>query len=433
MIKHLLNLGEKSSFTTTEIYRDKTAQEECHRINGLLSVHSSNSDTYSTRCFKETGAPQGFIISDPTLATAKRAFANIAAAGFPSKSRNVAHLLPSAVKKTNLQIYDPGIERWPEGQFQQLSGKIDDYLSLFKGLALKDIKFQKVLKKVYITNSKGLTAKYKRTYFNLSLTILYGQNMVEVNERKPFFQQLDPQRLIARGASLLDSLADPVQAPLDTEYIVLAPEASVSILKEFSNRLKYTSRQKNPRLHFAKELSIVDNKSEPGLSGSVPFDDEGIQTDAHCIIDKGMFRTPISDLASSARNRHWSSGNGFRSPQSPFPQVKFSNLFIKPGTFELPTLLRGAHKGIFISLVKLRQLDGDGVVFSAYGFPFSNGEILRHQPVHLLVKTSFQSYFLNILKVSKEIKYFHRQFNIGSPSLLLKGGFNRQQIFVIGG
>lgn len=431
MIRHLLSLGEKSGFSTTEIHREKTEQEEFQRTNGSLTVHTSTGDTYSARCFKETGDPLGFIISDTTTATAKRAFANIAAAGFPDKSRNIAHLLPSTVEKSDLQIYDPGIERQTAGQFAELAEKIDQYLSLFKGLELKDVKFQKTLKKVYITNSNGLAAKYKRTYFNLVLTILYEGNIVEINERKPFFHQLDTHRLIARGASLLDSLADPVDADLDQQYIVLAPEAAVSILKEFSGFLKYSPRKRNPRLHFARELSIVDDKSQPGLSGSLPFDDEGIQTGPHYIIDKGIFRTPISDIEASAHNRHWSSGNGFRSPQSPFPQVKFSNLFIKPGTFDLPALLVEASRGILVLLVKLRQVDGDGIVFSAYGFPFSNQDIQRHHPVHLLIKTSFQSFFLNIKKLSKEIKYFHRQFNIGSPSILCEGRFDKMGYFSI--
>ena len=431
MIRHLLSLGEKSGFSTTEIHREKTEQEEFHRINGSLSVHSSAGDTYSARSFKEIGDPQGFIISDPTTATAKQAFSNIAAAGFPDKTRNIAHLLPSTVKKSDLQIYDPIIQQWPENQFASLAAQIDEYISLFRGIELKGVKLQKALKKVYITNSNGLTAKYKRTYFNLVLTIHYGDNIVEINERKPFFQHIDPHRLIARGASLLDSLADPAPAAADHKYIALAPEAATSILKEFAGYLKYTPRKRNPRLHFPKELSIVDDKAQPGLSGSVPFDDEGIQTDAHYIIDKGIFRTPISNIDVSAHNRHWSSGNGFRSPQSPFPQVKFSNLFIKPGTWELPALLSNASRGILVLLVKLRQVDGDGVVFSAYGFPFYGEEVQRHHPVHLLIKTSFQSFFLNIKKLSKEIKFFHRQFNIGSPSILCECRFDNQRLFII--
>ena len=60
-------------------------------------------------------------------------------------------------------------------------------------------------------------------------------NSVKANLFRPF----DPQRLVARGANLLGALAaDPVAAAVSGEFIVMSPEASAQVLKEFSPGLK---------------------------------------------------------------------------------------------------------------------------------------------------------------------------------------------------
>ena len=79
--------------------------------------------------------------------------------------------------------------------------------------------------------------------------------------------------------------------------------------------------------------------------------------------------------------------------------------------------------GLIVALLKLKYIDNGDYFFSAYGYHFDDGQIL--EPVHFYFKTTFLSFFLNVLRVSKEIRFFPGSFNIGSPYLLLELKKNR--------
>ena len=42
-----------------------------------------------------------------------------------------------------------------------------------------------------------------------------------------------------------------------------------------------------------------------------------------------------------------------------------------------------------------------------------------------------RSYFLHILEISKELRFFHNRFNIGSPYLLLQGRCDAEKKIII--
>ena len=85
-----------------------------------------------------------------------------------------------------------------------------------------------------------------------------------------------------------------------------------------------------------------------------------------------------------------------------------------------------AGEGILVSLLKLKYVDKKGPLFSAYGYRFKNDELL--EPVHFYFNTTFQSYFLKILKISREIKFFYSAFNIGSPYILTEARRQRDSL-----
>jgi len=82
-----------------------------------------------------------------------------------------------------------------------------------------------------------------------------------------------------------------------------------------------------------------------------------------------------------------------------------------------------------VSLVKLKSVDQQGYLFSAYGYRFKDHHMM--EPVHFYFRTTFRSYFLNVLKVSSEIKYFHSAYTIGSPYLLVEAAGKPDNIFEI--
>ncbi len=111
-------------------------------------------------------------------------------------------------------------------------------------------------------------------------------------------------------------------------------------------------------------------------------------------------------------------GNGFRRGGD-HPAPGFTNLYIKPSVISVNNILKDISETILISLIKLISSSNGTFLFSAYGYNYRDGE--RAEPVHFFINTTFQDFFLNIVKISKEIRFFYSGFNTGSPYLLVKG------------
>jgi predicted Zn-dependent protease len=234
---------------------------------------------------------------------------------------------------------------------------------------------------------------------------------------------------VSRAFNLLNAVTDNTAVPGQNSFFVFAPEASAFILREFSRYLRIDGEKKKVDFSFPTILNVVDDPLLDRQVDSVPFDDEGVQGGERFLIRKGKMIDTISNIRTAFENKSESSGNGFRNERSIFPGVRFSNLYIKPTILPLNNLMQDAHRGILVALLKLKRIEKEQYLFSAYGYRFENNELC--EPVHFYFKTSFLSYFLNILKVSKELRFFHTAYNIGSPYLLAEASYKSDNIFEI--
>jgi predicted Zn-dependent protease len=432
VLETVLRTGKEAGFTTVEAFGEKIWRWESEGIDLPLSGHEVQSNRLLARAFRDSGDPLGFSLSNPDTRSIKQYFSSLASASGPDGKKNFAHLLPRNVAKIKVDIYDPGIEGWNEAQIAELLEKIRESLVAFPGLKLKKLHFSRILKKVYLANSLGFLAKYKKTHFQILVAFMLRDHVLELSESHIYFSHFNPERLVVRAVNLLGALtAEPTLEP-GQEFFVMSPEASVQMLKEFSSGLKLDQLSGKGRVIGASSrVSILDNPTLAGQTGSVPFDDEGTAAEEKYLINKGVFVAPVSDIRAAFTKQKKSSGNGFRDERGIFPQVQFSNLFFKPSVSSLAHLLRAAGKGILVYLVKLKGF-GDSpneYVFSAYGYFFENEEVTR--PVNFLFKTTMRSYFLHILEISRELRFFHNRFNIGSPYLLMQGRCDAEKRIII--
>ncbi len=420
----ILEDGIKAGFSTVEAFGETATGQEYECFPGeSSSLHSTETRRINVRAFWETGDPVGFSLSNPDAQAIKSAFNIVYSTNLPGEKPNFRDKLPKEVKQVSPSIYDDSFQSIDIHSFNELIDKINEIIisPAFQGLKLKRIHLSKCLKKIYIANTNNLQAKYIKTNFSLVLHALQKNNRIVVKENRVFFQQLDPYKIISRAFNLLNSITE-TSLPLSKHkniFLLLAPEASVFILREFSHYFKVSVDKEITSFQYPAMLNIIDNPFMDGQTGSVPFDDEGTQGQEKYLIRKGVFNQVITDIASAFKTGSVSTGNGFRSERTPVPTVRFSNLYINPTVLSLNNLMTDAGEGILVSLLKLKQVDKDGYVFSAYGYRFENDDIL--EPVHFYIQTTFKSYFLKILKISKEIKYFSSAYNIGSPYILVEG------------
>jgi len=434
----LLDEGEKTGFATVEAFGETIDKWEYQWFpEDIPALHSVESSYASVRAFWETGGPVGFTLSRPGQAAIKSAFSTIYSTHLPGQEKNRRLELPGSIKKVSPAIYDPSAGKVDLKTFNALIGSIAEALltPAFRGLNMTEARLTRTLKKVYIANSNGLTAKYRKTLFTLGLSFSMGSNRIDISENRVYFHRLEPHKVIGRAFNLLNSLTD-TPAPFSSAKaanlpLILSPEASVFILKEFSGYFKIGTDKEITGIHYPSILNVVDHPLMDDQPGSAPFDDEGVQgkSSGTYLIKKGVFERGIADTAAAFRHGTVSTGNGFRNHRSPFPFPRFSNLFIKPTVLPLKNLMSDAGTGILVLLLRLKSIDKEGYLFSAYGYRFSGGEI--GEPVHFYFKTTFRSYFLNILKVSAEIRFFYSTYNIGSPYLLLEAQHKSGDTFTI--
>jgi len=433
-IVSILEVGENTGFSAVEVFREKTERKEYQFFPGEPTFpghHAVDTDKVTVRAFWDSGDPVGFILSRPSVQAVKSAFSHIYSTQMPNVRPNFHHLLPAVVTKGGGSIFDDGFSGVGLQNFNEMIDRIQEYMvsPLFPGLRITRALLTKVLKKVYLVNSRQLNVKYKKTLFNLQLSFTLGQNCIDISEHRVFLGQIDVNKMVSRGYNLLLSLTENRIGDRSSMFLVLSPEASVMILREFSPYFKVDGDREIMNMHYPAILNVIDDPLMNGMPGTVPFDDEGVEGEERYLIRKGVFSQHIADIAAGFEYKTVSTGNGFRNDRSPFPAMRFSNLYIKPTVMPLKHLLNTAGRGVVISLLKLKAIEKERYLFSAYGYRFQDNDLL--EPVHFYIRTTARSYFLNILKISKEVKFFHSGFNIGSPYILVEGRGKGDYIYEI--
>ncbi len=429
MIKAVVTEGIKAGFSAVEVFQERISQQEFEKFVDYTAAHSLNFNRIKVRSFWDTGDPMGFSLCNPDSKRIKSAFSDIYSTGVPQEKKNYGHLLPRSAQKIKMNIFDEGIDGVDNKEFVDLSDRIHEIVVSFPGLQVQKIRLVKTLKKVYLANTHGLDIKYKKTSFALIVNLAFKNAWLETSDQRVFFNHIDPVKLISRASNLLHTLTDNAPSTESRNRIILSPEAAAVIIREFSRFFKLGIGKQRLDMNFPPVINLIDDPLLDGQVGSVPFDDEGIQSGEKYLIKKGYMANLISDLQTSFRHDTKSSGNGFRQDRSVFPMIRFSNLYIKPSVLSLTNLMKDAQDGLIVALVKLKYIDNGDYFFSAYGYCFNGGQIL--EPVHFYFKTTFLSFFLNVLRVSKEIRFFPGTFTIGSPYMLLEMKKNRSGEFEI--
>jgi len=429
MIDTVLVEGKRAGFATVEAFGEKVERREYERFTDYRASHGVTLDQVTIRAFRDSGDPLGIMLPRPDAASIRRAFHDLGAVNIPDKKPNHAEHLPPSVRRSRVVIYDAEIERDGDARFDSLVERIAEIPVLYPGLTLEKIAFGQSLRKIYLANSRGLRTKYRKTIFDLKLTLSLQGNVIEINETSTHFNGLNPSRLTTRAYNLLNSLTDETTVDPGISFFLFSPEAATVLLREFSGHFKAGETHPAGRIQFPAALTLVDRPLLDFQPGSAPCDDEGVQTGDTLLVDKGVWVGSISDLRTASRFGISSSGNGFRREPDIFPEVEFSNLCIKPSVMALKKVMDEAGRGILVSLIKPKLVEKGKSLFSAYGYHFSGNEL--RQPVHLYFSTDFLSFFMGVGRVTREMRFFHGHINVGSPYLLVAVHRERDGSFLI--
>jgi TldD protein len=96
-------------------------------------------------------------------------------------------------------------------------------------------------------------------------------------------------------------------------------------------------------------VDIVDDPSLRGGYASYFFDDEGMLAAPTTIVDKGIFRSGISDMLSARTLNIPRTANGRRQDFTRKPYARMSNTFFGPGTTPAEDIFAQVERGIFLN------------------------------------------------------------------------------------
>ncbi len=164
-----------------------------------------------------------------------------------------------------------------------------------------------------------------------------------------------------------------------------------------------------------ENLSIYDDPTIKFGVHSCPFDDEGVKTKKHALIEEGALVNFLYDVESAALSGNTPTGNGFRSSFTRKPSISMTNVVVKSTDKLALEEFTGVVVYGVIGMHNSNALTGDFSLSITNAVLVEKGEIKR--PV------SYCSISGNFFKTLKEVKAINDETRIGSyygPSIVFK-------------
>lgn len=269
---------------------------------------------------------------------------------------------------------------------------------------------------VHYVNSEGVDVEEKSTDFGVSWELECKSNTCYYGIEKPCFVR-DIKKELARTCELARLQTKKVSVktgsvPIIFHHFVLPSFLTYAILPAFS---AMTIQQGKSKLEgrvgekvFSSKLSIVDDGMLTSGIGSSSFDSEGVPCRKTKLVEKGVLKGFLYDLARASKDKVASTGNGFRSYASS-TSISPSNFIVAKGKKDV---VSEVDKGIMLygalNVHSVDYVSGDFSIGACPAFVIEKGELVG-SPNKLMLSG-------NIYNVLNKIK------SIGNDQVSLSGG-----------
>jgi TldD protein len=125
-------------------------------------------------------------------------------------------------------------------------------------------------------------------------------------------------------------------------------------------------------------ITLVDDASLPGRRGSFRFDDDGVRSQRTVLIEKGVLKEYMWDLAQARKADRRSTGNGRRQSFRYLPMPRMTNTFVEAGESDPEDIVRSVKQGLYVKMLGGGQADtarGDFVFSVNEGYLIEDGRI----------------------------------------------------------
>ena len=182
---------------------------------------------------------------------------------------------------------------------------------------------------------------------------------------------------------------DAVEAPAGEQIVVLGPgwpgvllhEAVGHGLEADFNRKGVSAFSGRIGQQVASPLcTVIDDGTIGGRRGSLNVDDEGNETQANVLIEKGILRGYLQDKLSSRVTGAAATGNGRRESYEHIPMPRMTNTFMLAGESDPEEIIKSVPRGLYCANFGGGQVDitsGNFVFSASESYLIENGKLTR--------------------------------------------------------
>lgn len=242
---------------------------------------------------------------------------------------------------------------------------------------------------ILLATSNGFCDGYSRSMHSISCTAISGENQnMERDyafEGKVHFSELPtPEEIGELAGTRSVRMIGARKPPTGAFPVIFDERISGSLIGHILSAINGSSIARGSswlldamgKQIIPKGIDLIENPLRPKVSGSRPFDGEGLFARKNTFVRNGVLESWVLDLHSARKLGLSSTGNATRSTSSqPSPSV--GNLEMTQGKKSLDELISDAGKGFLVcSMIgsSINQNTGD-YSRGASGFWFENGEI----------------------------------------------------------
>ncbi len=341
---------------------------------------------------KQANVSASDISQDTIAAMAERAVAMAKEApDDPSVGLAAAGQLAKAWDLAALELADPAAEPSP-AELEEHARRAEAAALAVDGVA--QVQFASAgygRRRIRIAASNGFSGGYTRTDRGLSLAAISGDGAEmerdSNGEGRTFQADLPTPEEIGRIAGERAAARAGASQPPTGAYPVLFDErVAASLIGHLLMAINGSSivrgssflRDKLGEKILPDGLSLVEDPHRPRISGSRPFDGEGLPTARRTIVDNGVLTGWTLDLATARKLGMESTGNAARGTSAP-PSPSVSNVALTQGDLSRDALLAEMGTGLLVTGLIGSTVNPNTGDYSrgASGFWVENGDIVR--------------------------------------------------------
>jgi PmbA protein len=285
-------------------------------------------------------------------------------------------------------------------------------------------------RRIHLAASNGFSGGYARTDIGLSAVAISGEGASMERDYKGegrIFQADMPdaadigreagERAVARQGA--------TQPPTGAFPVLFDERVSSTLMGHLLSAINGSSiargaswlRDALGEQVLPETLSLIEDPLRPRISGSRPFDAEGLPTRRRAVVENGVLTGWVLDLATARKLGLESTGNAARGTSAP-PSPSSSNVALTQGNQSRDDLIRDMGTGLLVTSLMGSTINPNNGDYSrgASGFWVENGTI-THAVNECTIAGNLRDFLKRLTPANDAEPHLSRQV----PSLLAEG------------